>query len=312
MTSVAGMDVVVTGAAGMVGSAVARALCEQGAAVRAHAGPPGTDAGAVPDRVPTSYAEIADAAAVRAIVRGADALVHLAGPASVAASFDAPAAFARAHTVGTAVVLEACRTAGVGRVVHISSAEVYGQPAANPVGEDAPTLPRSPYGAAKLGGEALVRAFCPPAGIAATVLRPFSAYGPRSPATSLVGRLLNAAVAEDAIRLASLRPVRDYVHVADVAGAAVAALARATPGDVAVLNVGTGVGTSVADLAALVLRIAGRSAPVEETAAGDRPVGADVMDLVADIGRARATLAWAPAVPLAVGLADALEAVARR
>jgi UDP-glucose 4-epimerase len=309
--------VLVTGAAGMIGSVAARELRDRGASVRAHAGPAGTDASTVPEGVEVSYADISDLDAVSALVAGADAVVHLAGPASVAASFQSPVDYARAHVLGTTAVLEACRATGVDRVVHISSAEVYGRPAHNPVAEDAPTLPRSPYGAAKLGGEALVRAFCPPAAIGAIVLRPFSTYGPRSPQGSLVGRLLRAALGgDDVIRLSSLRPVRDYVHVDDVAAAAAAALVRLADGPrnakVPVYNVGSGDGTSVADLAALILAASGRSARLEEAPSPDRPPGADVTELVADIGRARADLAWAPSVTLAGGLAGALEAVRRR
>jgi nucleoside-diphosphate-sugar epimerase len=296
----------------MIGAVAARVLLERGAEVRAHAGPPGTDASVVPDGVPVSYADIADAPAVGALVRGADAVVHLAGPPSAAPSFAAPRAYAHAHVVGTAVLLEACRTEGVRSLVHVSSAEVYGRPARNPVSEEAAPQPRSPYGAVKLGGEALVRAFCPPAGIAAIVLRPFSAYGPRSPAGSVVGRLLRAAVEDEVVRVASLRPVRDYVHVDDVGSAVAAALARAASGASAVYNVASGTGTSVGELAALVLAAAGRSSTrVEEEPAPDRPAAADIVELVADVGLARAELGWSPSVALADGLADALAALTR-
>jgi nucleoside-diphosphate-sugar epimerase len=316
VTPLGGMQVVVTGAAGMIGSVVTRVLRDRGVHVQAHAGPPGVDPAAVPDGVRTWVADIVDSDAIRVFLRGADAVVHLAGPPSAAASFAAPLVYARAHVLGTAAVLEACREADVSRLVYMSSGEVYGQPASNPVVEDAPTLPRSPYGAAKLGGEALVRAFCPPAGITAIVLRPFSVYGPRSPEASLVGRLLKAALTENVIRLSSLKPIRDYVHVDDVSAATVAALARVAAGSprpaVRVFNVATGVGTSVADLAALVVGTAGRSAVLEETPWPDRPAGTDVAELVADISRAAAELGWVPAVPLADGLAEALEAVRRQ
>jgi nucleoside-diphosphate-sugar epimerase len=307
------MKVLVTGAGGMIGSVATRMLYEQGVLVRAHLGPPGAPSAALPEGVPVSSTEISDLDAVSALVQGVDAVVHLAGPASAAASFEAPVEYTRTHVVGTATVLEACRAAGVRRLIHVSSGEVYGQPVRNPVDEDAPTLPRSPYGAAKLGAEALVRAFSPPAGIAAVVLRPFSVYGPRSPERSLVGRLIRAALTDDVIRLSTLRPVRDYVHVDDVGAAVAAALEGLTNGpvgsEVPVYNVASGVGTSVADLAAQVVATAGRSAELEKTPTPDRPAGSDVVELVADIRRARAELGWSPAVPLSDGLAQALATV---
>src|SRR5262249_12438978 len=151
MVALGGLRVAVTGAAGMIGSAVTRSLLGAGAEVRAHAGPGGTDASWLPDGIDVSFAEITDGDAVATLGAGAEVVVHLAGPASVAESFADPDRHARDHVAGTATVLEACTAARVRRIVYISSAEIYGRPAANPVAEDAPAAPRSPYGAAKLG-----------------------------------------------------------------------------------------------------------------------------------------------------------------
>lgn len=295
----------------MIGSVVVRLLAARGVHVRAHLGPPGAAVLAAPPGVATTAADITDLAAVAALVDGVDAVVHLAGPPSVAASFAAPVDYARIHVVGTATVLQACRSTGVRRLVYVSSAEVYGSPAANPVAEDAPQAPRSPYGAAKLGAEALVRTYCPSAGIEAVVLRPFSVYGPHSPAASLVGSLLRQVSGPGPLSVVTLRPVRDYVHVDDVA-AAVARALSATGDGLGVYNVGSGTGTSVAALAREVLRAAARQLPVIAAAEPQRPPGSDVDELVADRWAAERQLGWTPSVSLADGLSAALRALPSR
>ena len=75
----------------------------------------------------TAFCDITDAAIVRELVEGSDAVVHLAGPASVSESFENATEYARVHVCGTATVLDACREEGIRRFVYISSAEVYGR-----------------------------------------------------------------------------------------------------------------------------------------------------------------------------------------
>jgi UDP-glucose 4-epimerase len=208
---------------------------------------------------------------------------------------------------GTATVLRCAAEAGVRRLVHVSSAEVYGTGHAGPVPESAPTLPRSPYGAAKLGAEALVRSWSAQNGLERVVLRPFSVYGPGSPATSLVGTVVRAAAHADVVELRSLDTVRDYVHVTDVAAAVQKALDH-PDGSSPVFNVGTGAGTPVRELVRLALLGAGREIPVRVTGDRDRPDAADLSVLVADPRRARDELGWVSGTGLEDGLAAAVDA----
>ena len=301
MSAVAGERVLVTGAAGFIGRHLVQALRDADARVHALSGPPGHGLAPLPDSVPDLRADLAEPGAAEEAVGDARTVVHAAGPASVAASFDDPAAFVRVHVEGTARLLDACRRAGVRRVVLISSAEVYGRPRSNPVREGHPLRARSPYGAAKAGAEQMARAFADAYGLRAVILRPFSVYGPGQPPTSLIGTLLRQAATEDAVRVHDLRPVRDYCFVRDVAAAVVAACTADLPA-LSVFNVGTGRGTSVARLAALALRAAGRELPVEQAGA-DRPGRAQILRLVADPTRAAERLGWRAATGLAEGLA---------
>lgn len=291
------MRVLVTGAGGFIGSAALRTLEAAGADVRPHAGPPGAPG-------PSAWArgDITDAARMAALAAGVDVVVHLAGPPSVAASFEAPAAFARAHVVGTATLLHAMRPGT--RLVYVSSAEVYGCPDRNPVPEDAPRRPRSPYAAAKVGAEALVEAFADR--IPAVVLRPFCVYGPGS--GGVVGHVLRQvrAPGATAIELADARPVRDFCHVDDVAEAIV----RAARADVrGAFNVGSGVGTAIGALAEAAGRALGRPLPVVERPERRRPV--DLLALVADTSRIERALGWRPRIGLEEGLRRTIESWVR-
>ena len=151
------MRVLVTGAGGFVGSAVVRALLAERHQVAALRGP--GDSVRVPRAdLHEEIADIRDLTILRRLAKGADLVVHAAGPPSVRQSFDAPLEYAAVHVAGTATVAEACAYRGVKRLIHISSAEVYGPTVSSPVDETAPLHPASPYAAAKTGAEAFTHA----------------------------------------------------------------------------------------------------------------------------------------------------------
>jgi nucleoside-diphosphate-sugar epimerase len=279
--------VLVTGAGGMIGAAVVARLNAAGVVVSAHVGPRGFDDSHLPETVDRFWCDVLELGPHLSDVA---AVVHLAGPPGVAASFSEPERYVRDHTMGTAGVIAGLGTA---HLVYVSSAEVYGRVTESPVAETAPTVPVSPYGAAKLGAEALVRAARPDS----TIIRPFSVYGPRSPGYSLVHTIMRQARSASVIELASLSPVRDYVHVDDVTRAIAQAVGRAPAGT---FNIGSGQGTSVAELASLVCRVLRRQLPVRQTRS-DRPV--DLSELVADVSEARTGLGWTPTIGLAEGIA---------
>ncbi len=244
--------ILVTGAGGFIGGAVVRVLDARGITTRAHAGPLGA-----PGPADWIRGEINDD--VTAWAEGCAAVVHLAGPPWVGASFADPVTWARSHVAGTAALLMAAREADA-RFVYISSAEVYA-PSAEPSAEGAPCRPSSPYGACKLGAEALVRSLA--ADVPAVILRPFAVYGPGGHPDAVVGTVVGQAARGAPIRVRDPRPVRDFVFVEDVAEGIVASLALASA-DAPTFNLGTGLGTSVGALAELAGRLAG--VPVEPPA----------------------------------------------
>ena len=306
--SLQGARITVTGAGGFLGPVVVDALARQGARVQAIIGPPGEPARIPPGAAYVAQADICDAAAMAKLVADVDAVVHLAGPASVAASFQDPARTVRVHAEGTAAVLQACRAGGVRKLVYVSSAEVYGQPLRSPVGEQHPLSARSPYAAAKIGGEKLIEAWGHAFGLRAVILRPFSIYGPGASPESLIPRIIGMARRGLPVVLRNLKPVRDYCFVTDVAEA-VALACSVQRSELDIFNIGTMLGTSVQRVAALILEGLGVSCPIREDGDRDRPGKSEIYELIADNRRAREVLGWRPSVTLAEGLRRTIEGV---
>lgn len=299
-------SVLVTGAGGFLGSAVVEHLSRAGFRVRAWLGAPLDSVREPVVPVETLQADITDEAVARQALTGIEVLVHLAGPPSVASSWKDPAEFARVHVVGTANLLQACVARGVRRIVAVSSAEVYGQPDQRPVSEASALKPRSPYGAVKLAMESLIEAFVAGHGLDAIVLRPFSIYGRGMSAASLLGTIFRQALQGDRVVLNNLSPVRDYCHVDDLARAVVLAAESPLIG-CHMLNVGSGVGTSVSELASLAIRLAGHTLPLEENRSARRPGASEIDELVASIDNARKFLGWQPQISLEDGLRQTLD-----
>jgi nucleoside-diphosphate-sugar epimerase len=294
----------VTGAGGFIGPSVVLQLKDEGAIVRALVGPPGVEACSLPPDVSIERCDIIDEDRVFRLVEGVDVVVHMAGAASVRSSFERVTEYTMSHVVGTATILSACRKFNTSRLVYISSAEVYGKPTRSTVDESQPLEARSPYAAAKIGAEQLVKSFVYSSGLDAVILRPFSIYGSGISKQSVLGTIIEQARSGDAIVMADLRPVRDYCHVHDLAKAIVSACTAKFTSP-CVLNVGTGTGTSVGDLCKMVLRIMNRKVPVRESGE-KRPGKSEIYRLVADPRLAFSVLGWKPHLSLRSGLQQVL------
>lgn len=293
--------IVVTGGGGFIGSAVVDLLVNRGANVRTLLGGPGDKVRAAPAQVTSIRADITDSTAIAELAAGADIVIHLAGPAAVAASFESAVEYSRVHVGGTTALLDVCRRVRVPRFVYISSAEVYGRPDSIPVREDFPLHARSPYAAAKISAEQFVEAFAYGFGIQAIVLRPFSVYGPGASSNSLIGTIVRQAKRDDSIVLRDLKPARDYCYVTDVAEAILCSCTAQLP-QFCIANIGTGTATSVADVARLILEILRRDIPVIESPENKRPGSSEIYNLVADPTQAQAVLGWSPKTTLRSGL----------
>lgn len=303
------MRAVVTGGAGFVGSRVVECLLDAGHRVLAvDAFTPDYDPaakranlGAVAGRPGFELAELdLRHADLRAVVDGADAVLHLAARPGVRGSWgDAFAGYAEHNVVATARLLDAATAAGTPRVVLASSSSVYGTGAPVPTPETAPLRPHSPYGVTKAAAEHLAGAFAANHGLPVVLLRYFTVYGPRQRPDMAVSRLVAAALGGPPFPRMGAGRWRDLTFVDDVARATVAAATTADVAPATVLNVGSGRSVPMTAVEAAVATAVGRPAPVEERPAEP----GDVDRTAAAVERAAAVLGWAPAVDLADGVA---------
>jgi UDP-arabinose 4-epimerase len=236
------------------------------------------------------------------------AVMHFAAFAFVPESVADPYLYYRNNMAGTLTLLEAMRAASVDRLVFSSTCAVYGSVTKTPIPETTPTAPVNAYGESKLMVERMLADAARAYGLRWTALRYFNACGAdpdgetgelHDPEPHLIPRALMAATGEipllDVFGEDWPTPdgtcVRDYIHVADLAAAHVAALRRLEKGgEPGPFNLGTGSGLSVREIVDAVVRVTGRKVP---TRIGPRRPG-DPPALVADAARARAELGFAP------------------
>jgi UDP-glucose-4-epimerase GalE len=261
--------------------------------------------------------DLAETDRLGGLLRGVDLVLHFGALAYVGESVAEPLRYWRANLVGTLSLLEAMRTAGVGRLVFSSTCATYGEPPPErvPIDEGCPQAPVNPYGASKLACERVVREHLVAeraAGrpFAAAMLRYFNVAGAdgggrigedHRPETHLIPICLEVALGRrpELVLFGDDWPtpdrtcIRDYVHVEDLVDAHLRIADRLVPGDLEILNVGSGRGHSVREVVACCAAVTGRPIPVR---VGPRREG-DPPRLVAAAGRIRERLGWRCAKP---------------
>jgi UDP-glucose 4-epimerase len=261
------------------------------------------------DRFATSELEfvhgsLLDEAALRQATEGVRAVFHQAAIPSVPRSFADPVSTLRANVEGTARLLEACRTAGIGTVVIASSSSVYGDTPTLPKGEDMPPSPLSPYAMSKLSSEQLCHIYAREYGLAIVALRYFNIFGPwqdpSSQYAAVIPRFVTAMLGgEQPTIYGDGLQSRDFTFVENVVAANLSAIdheARATGAIVA--NIACGERYTLLDLIAAINRILGTD--IEPNHASARP--GDVLHSQASIHLARERLGYVPRVDFEEGL----------
>jgi GDP-4-dehydro-6-deoxy-D-mannose reductase len=261
--------------------------------------------------------DIGDRASVTAAIGRArpDVVYHLAGWSDVGSSWGAPLEVFRANAEGTLNVLLACSEAGVGRVLSVSSADIYGVVTEDelPLDEDAQLRPVTPYAASKVAADYLGLQAWLGRKLPVLRVRAFNPLGPgQSPhfvAPALAERIArNELSGGHEIPVGNLSPRRDFTDVRDVVRAYRLLVEHGEPGQA--YNICTGEDIAVRDLAERLVALSTRPMQLVRDPALERPV--DIPVLRGDNSRLRAATGWAPEIPIDVTLADLLEDMRKR
>jgi len=320
-SSLAGKRVVVTGAGGFIGSHLAERLVREGAEVTAFVRYNSrNDQGLVevlPYDVRKSMKVVAgdlrDAEAVTDLLTGAEVVFHLGAIVGIPYSYEHCRDVVETNVVGTFNVLVAARRAGIQRLVHTSTSEVYGTAQYVPMDEQHPLQGQSPYAATKIAADKLVESFYRSYDLPAVIVRPFNTYGPRQSARAIIPAIITQALANERIYLGATEPRRDFTYVTDtVEGLLAAAVADNVVGEV--INLGCGTDISVGELADLILRLLDKDGEVEVIfdAGRIRPAKSEIQRLHSDNTKAKELLGWQPKLSLEVGLQHTIEWIADR
>jgi UDP-glucose 4-epimerase len=228
-----------------------------------------------------------------------DVVSHHAAQHSVAISVRDPIYDAQVNVVGLLNVLENAARSGARKIIFASSGATFGTPERLPITDETPQRPTSPYGITKMVGEHYLRFYQDSKGLDFTALRYGNVYGPRQDPNGEAGVIAIFAahfLAREGVRIDwDGEQTRDYVYVADVARANLAALEH---GSNSCYVIGTGTRTSVNQIYDALVEVSGFRAPIERA---PQRVG-DARDAQFDSARARAELGWSPSTPLADGI----------
>ena len=300
--------VLVTGAAGFIGSRLVEKLTLQGAHVRAFVRYTSRAEIGLLKRLPSEIIEkieiirgdLRDNSAVDQAAKSVDSVFHLGALISIPYSYVHPVETMQTNVIGTMNILEACRKNG-SKLVHTSTSEVYGTALRVPIDEDHPLQGQSPYSASKIGADKLVESYYRSFDVQTVTIRPFNTYGPGQSNRAVIPTIITQALSGDVVRLGNLDAIRDFTYLDDtVQGFLLAGQTEFWNGET--YNLGTGEEISIGAVAELIFKILGKQPKIQVEAERLRPEKSEVLRLISDNQKAKIALKWQPEVGMEEGV----------
>lgn len=305
-------NVAVTGADGFIGSHLTEALLAEGYRVRALAqynsfNNWGWLEGISHPNLEIITGDVRDPNFCREFVKQQDMVFHLAALIAIPYSYVAPDSYVDTNVKGTLNICQACRDAGIERLLVTSTSEVYGTARYVPIDENHPRQPQSPYSASKIGADAIAMSFYNAFELPLTIVRPFNTYGPRQSARAIIPTIISQiAAGERKIKVGDLSPTRDFNFVSDTARGFIE-IARSPLTIGQEVNIATGTEISMQDTLSTISRLMDADVEWVRDPARIRPAGSEVFRLCGDNTKIKELTDWKPSVGIDEGLSATIE-----
>ncbi|OFZ79302.1 MAG: NAD-dependent dehydratase [Bdellovibrionales bacterium RIFOXYD1_FULL_53_11] len=300
--------VLVTGAAGFIGSHLVEFLVKCGYQVRSFVRYNSTNTWGWLDKISKSDSieifrgDLSEFDSVNNAVSGMDMVFHLGALIGIPYSYVSPKAYLRTNVDGTYNILEASRIHGVKRVLITSTSEVYGTAEYVPIDEKHPLKPQSPYAASKIGADNLALSYFYSFNTPVTVVRPFNTYGPRQSARAVIPSIIIQLLSGNPeLKLGSLDPVRDFTYVEDTVSA-MKTIAEHEEFIGKTVNVNAGEAVSIGELVGIISGILKINPSIITDRTRIRPTNSEVRRLVGNSDFLRKCSTWKPRLTLPSGL----------
>ena len=300
--------VLVTGADGFIGSHLTEMLVQKGAKVKALSYYNSFNYWGwlevldCLNEIEVVSGDVRDPHFCKEITKDINVIFHLAALIAIPYSYVAPDSYVDTNVKGTLNICQAAKENGCERVIHTSTSEVYGTAQYVPIDEKHPLQPQSPYSATKIGADAMAMSFHNAFGLPVTTARPFNTYGPRQSARAVIPTIIGQIAAEKKqIKLGDLTPTRDFNYVLDTCRGFIA-LAESDKTIGEVINIGSGVESSVSDTLNLIKKIMNSDVEFITDKQRLRPEKSEVFRLCCDNTKIHELTGFLPEYSLKKGL----------
>lgn len=305
--------ILVTGAAGFIGSHLVELLVKNGYEITAFVRYNSKnswgwlDSSAIKNHISVIAGDIRDYDSVHAALKGCDTVFHLAALIGIPYSYQSPKAYIETNINGTYNVLQASRELDIENIIITSTSETYGSAQFIPMSEEHPANAQSPYAATKVAADQLAITFYRSFNLPVKLVRPFNTYGPRQSARAIIPAIIIQLLGgKQVLELGNMQPTRDFTYVADTANGFLE-IAQASELIGQATNIGMNKEISIKDLVAKITDLLDVDIKINSSQERLRPERSEVDRLLCDNSKILKYTNWRPSYDLSSGLTQTIE-----